>query len=100
MDSSINVDRVNYSILTHFFSFLFFSFLVQKPSGIGYGNTVSIDFCSSCSYRYLYIYIFSYNQNLQVMDLWLMFIEENKREWFNISLRVEKVRKITVMITV
>ncbi|KAG6430703.1 hypothetical protein SASPL_108775 [Salvia splendens] len=26
-------------------------FPTQKPSGIGYGNTVSIDFCSSCSYR-------------------------------------------------
>ncbi|KAG6427659.1 hypothetical protein SASPL_111905 [Salvia splendens] len=26
-------------------------FTTQKPSGIGYGNTVSIDFCSSCSYR-------------------------------------------------
>ncbi|KAL1545478.1 selT-like protein [Salvia divinorum] len=26
-------------------------FPTQKASGIGYGNTVSIDFCSSCSYR-------------------------------------------------
>ncbi|KAI3474746.1 hypothetical protein Pfo_029931 [Paulownia fortunei] len=26
-------------------------FPTQKASGIGFGNTVSIDFCSSCSYR-------------------------------------------------
>ncbi|XP_075510254.1 selT-like protein isoform X1 [Primulina tabacum] len=28
-----------------------FPIQVQKDGGIGYGNTVSIDFCSSCSYR-------------------------------------------------
>ncbi|GFP92178.1 selt-like protein [Phtheirospermum japonicum] len=26
-------------------------FPTQKATGIGYGNTISIDFCSSCSYR-------------------------------------------------
>lgn len=32
--------------------FLLIYVFLQKASGIGIGNTVKIDFCSSCSYRY------------------------------------------------